>query len=424
MKKIDSSTNFKDIQKLSFTKVKSLNNFESFRYENQKFDNYIKLSNEKKFFACKHKGFCLNNAVNNGFFRSFAIGYIFKISVSFGRLFFKGKLFDKNLIKSLIFGSDAIKFGQFLGSFSCVYKLLVCLMRFIFRDDKRWFHALAGFIAALSILIDDKSRYNTIALFIFVRAADEIIKILLKNKKLPTIKKASFLFFILCQIPILHCFIFYPNAMDQNYYNWIKKMSGVKYFIVSTDPKKFVDCSLFMHKNPSCFYSNISSIYINFLKSLRVYIPVYVLPVIFFGSSGFFKTPLKTIFETTKSIFWSSSFLTMYIVNVKAAFCFFRNFFQRDHPIVSLFAAFSTGLALCFEYRKRRSELTLYVLLRAIELLPFFFPILTKVTQYKYGAIFLFQISMAVFLSLYGYDDYRLKGVNRMIMNIVFGSRD
>jgi hypothetical protein len=63
---------------------------------------------------------------------------------------------------------------------------------------------------------------------------------------------------------------------------------------------------------PNCFSAFIKFVADLWVKSTRVYGPVYIIPLILFRSGALLKTPLRTLWNTAFGISRSSLFLAMY----------------------------------------------------------------------------------------------------------------
>ena len=104
---------------------------------------------------CKHKHSCYSNIVVSAA-KSFVVMYGFKVAMN--------ALFSianpiKFLKKLLTFKdqSDNIRFALCYTVINAVYKLVLCLSRRVFKNDKIG-AALAGFLSGLCCFIDAKNR--------------------------------------------------------------------------------------------------------------------------------------------------------------------------------------------------------------------------------------------------------------------------
>eukprot|EP01083_Nonionella_stella_P082016 226298_1 len=175
---------------------------------------------------CAHKHHCFQNAIVRGVFRSFAVGYVFKASLSLGKLLFQGRLFSRAAVGSVLLGDDALRFGQFLGCMAGSYKGIVCFLRWYYRHESVWFHTFAAWISSLALLIDDPSRRGTLALYVLVRSVDELVRLMVSHGSLPKMPHLNLIVFTLTQMPIMYGFGIRPEILDRDYYRWILSQGG------------------------------------------------------------------------------------------------------------------------------------------------------------------------------------------------------
>jgi hypothetical protein len=89
----------------------------------------------------------------------------------------------------------------FLSAFVGIYQGVICLQRNIVSKDHKLVYFFAGACAALSALIEKKSRRTELALYTLPRAADSLWYILVNRHLLPNIKHAE-----VCSSPLYLCF--------------------------------------------------------------------------------------------------------------------------------------------------------------------------------------------------------------------------
>lgn len=64
---------------------------------------------------------------------------------------------------------DTVRFSLFAAFLNALYKGILCILRRICKDDRKNAF-IAGFLSALSMAMDDKSRRKALALIIFARS--------------------------------------------------------------------------------------------------------------------------------------------------------------------------------------------------------------------------------------------------------------
>lgn len=151
-----------------------------------------------------------------------------------------------------------------------------------------------------------------------------------------------------------------------------------------------------LSRYPTCAlahpYSNnhLYVTYQSFVQSWKfimpVYLTLYIVPAVFLRPKSLLKSPKTVAIRSVMGASRSSAFLAMYTVIYKTIFCLLHEgsdqirsssldkypFFHKlsnllvDHRIKAL-PGFMTGLSLLVEHRRRRSELSAYVLPKALE---------------------------------------------------------
>jgi len=330
--------------------------------------------------VCPHKYSCVQNAVYKGLFRSFAAGFLFKAMLSFLSATLSGKLGRKGRTLEAIFWSkDSLRFGQFIGVMSFIFKAVLCALRRYFKRNDPKFHALAGFAAGSAIVLDNPRRRANVALYCLVRALADLYMNLKATNKIRSIPYGGVLTFALAQAPIIWATIKCPSLLDKGYHNWILKMGNLKEENVRLTTRSRISDSLhrlpgekwqpcqYHPYRPSCTVHAIEDWFFGLLRAGRIYLPVHLLPTILFSPLKIVKDPLHFLKAKSKNIVRSAIFLTTYQATAKGVICLIRNTIKDDPNFASIFAGLSSGLSVLVEHPRRRSELTLYVLPRALE---------------------------------------------------------
>ena len=122
---------------------------------------------------------------------------------------------------------------------------------------------------------------------------------------------------------------------------------------------------------------------------------------------------------------------------MKLSACFARkyHFWRYREPIrtpyYECFGGFMAGLPIFIEHANRRLELTLYVLPRALEIVLRLiryksFPFLYNLLRSNYFSVFVFQCSMAIWMSLMAIKEgkHTSNKLNMAILRFVFGEQN
>ena len=104
-------------------------------------------------------------------------------------------------------------------------------------------------------------------------------------------------------------------------------------------------------------------------RAARIYIPVHWLPAILLTPKKILNDLPKFIRIKVINTLRSSLFLTTYQTNMKLTECYGRKLIDSDIPYLSMMGGIAAGTAILIEHPNRRSEIVLYVIPRAIEIL-------------------------------------------------------
>lgn len=390
---------------------------------------------------CPHKYSCPQNAVYKGLFRSFAAGYGFKAILSFMTAAMSGKLGTKGrTLNDIFWGKDALRFGTFTGVMSFLYKVIVCSLRRALGKKSPYIHGLAGFVAGAAILFDDPSRRSSIALYCVVRALADLYQNLKFTKQVRRVPKGSAILFTLAQIPIMFSFVKCPGLMSKGYHRWILKMGNAKADAIRRTCRSVVTNGMHRvagetwgpcqyHKGP-CLTYNAMDWFLGLARAARIYAPVHLLPTLLFNPMRLLAEPKTVVLQKLGNVVRSSVFLTTYQFNAKASLCTLRNLWRDDPSWQAVLAGFFSGLSIFLEKDYRRTELTLYVLPRALEIC---FNYFLRFQAAKKGfiqnnipglSVFGFQCAMAVWMFIRGNPNFpQMNGLNERGLRAVFGSR-
>lgn len=390
---------------------------------------------------CPHRYSCVQNAIYKGLFRSFAAGYAFKAFLTFLAALASGRLGKKHYtLKKIFWGQDALRFGQFIGVMSFIYKAILCSLRRYFKRNDPRFNAIAGFISGLSILLDDPSRRTNVALYCFVRALADLYN----NLTYFNIPNGNIYLFSIIQIPVIYSFIKSPGLLSPSYYRWIQKMGNInKEKMRLTTCSRIVDSMhrlpgekwepcLFHDHTPSCTIYNTKDWFLGLGRAARIYMPVHFLPTLLFSPAKIFNNPTKFFKQKLLNVLRSAIFLTTYQTNVKSTHCIVRNIIKDDPSATSALAGFMGGLSILLEHPRRRTELTLYVLPRALEAC---FNYMTKyhgtetagrlvAKGVPIASVVAFQAAIAIWVTIKAKKEWgKLNSLNKNGLKAVFGSK-
>ncbi|KAJ3081535.1 hypothetical protein HK102_002286 [Quaeritorhiza haematococci] len=143
---------------------------------------------------------------------------------------------------------------------------------------------------------------------------------------------------------------------------------------------------------------------------MKLYIPVHLIPTLVFNGRRFLQP--STFRHILLSAARSSAFLATFIATIFYTICLVRNQTKNDKPFGPVLGSFLCGFSLLIEKKKRRRDMGLYVLPKALESL--YYRMVTsrnggmtavssgiarKGGLLKHGDVAIFALSMGYFLS-------------------------
>ncbi|TMW60631.1 hypothetical protein Poli38472_000673 [Pythium oligandrum] len=312
----------------------------------------------------------------------------------------------------LLLRADTIRFGAFFGSLVGVFRLTELAARLARGQRDRTNLAIAGGVSGIALLMDSPERRSTIALYIFVRMLDVLGRHLTAIDVLPTWKYSSEALFAASNSAIMYAFIVDPTLLPKGYYQWILQMGGVTHhgldYIArqrwrgeldpNGNPLGFRRCQPHYHME-SCVTHSMKEWVGGFGRAMQIYLPVHFLPALIFRFPRLQQAPLSNTARISYNALCSSAFLTSYQTVVKLIVCTLRNAFQYDHPIEGVLGGVATGASLFFEDPKRRFELMLYCVPRALDIVWQLLKRRGIVRYVKHSEVALFCLSMAIITS-------------------------
>eukprot|EP01084_Bolivina_argentea_P259777 438471_1 len=404
----------------------------------------ISIIKKRGFSICPHRYHCIQNAFMKGFCRTFVASWMFKTSLSLFTSFFAGKLINFrtfsinfNVLKSIFLSRDSLLFSQILALMSFIYKIILCALRTYMKKDSIWYKTIAGFLCGLCILLDNTKRRNTVALYCIVRALSDFVRLCIHYKKIPQIKHFDVAIFTVTNIIITNGIFRYPKCMDPRYYKWFKNIGNIpekqiQFLRDMEGHKPFISCPhpLWHHDmDPSCVRYTFKYSFRLFTRAIIMYIPVHCLPMVLFTPKKIIENPMQFIQRKSTNTIISALFVAVYGFNLRYSICGIRELFKRDPKWLGLFAGCVSGLSIFIENSKRRPELMLYCIPRAMECCMRRvdinkFPNVYKLLRSNVLPTITFQIAVALWMTIMNVP----KGVkisnsiNMTILKIIFGT--
>jgi len=144
---------------------------------------------------------------------------------------------------------------------------------------------MAGGIAGLAIVVEDRTRRHIYCVFAIARAFGAIVSTLVKREVVPFIPYSETALFSLCTGFLVYCTALKPQYLLPGYYRSVLKWSRDY-----TDPKltklfrepgaSFLTCAdVHLHKQ-SCERHAVMDFWKSFLPFAKLYLPIHLAPIV------------------------------------------------------------------------------------------------------------------------------------------------
>ena len=181
---------------------------------------------------------------------------------------------------------------------------------------------------------------------------------------------------------------------------------------------EFVPCTAF-HAN-TCEVNALKRFVSVFKLAIKVYAPVHLAPLLIFKLKTLLKNPVHPLQRALLSIARSCSFIALFGLLTKYFLCRFGSMFGYGR-LSWVLSVLMGSLSLGVETTSRRTELALYLLPRAVEVLWNMLVERGVLRNLWLGEVLLFALSMSVLMGFYQTDAGSIKPTYRSIFKVVFG---
>lgn len=247
----------------------------------------------------------------------------------------------------------AISFAVFVGGVRSVDMMIRLYCRFKkdgggrIENLVRKFHMLiAGGLGSFSALLVDPTLYTS-STFMFWCIVRSI------RCYLPDVPYGAVIVMCLTAAQILSTWILYPHQLDPAYLKFLNKHGGrTKEQMRGLLSQPQTPCEA-IHKGRSCTADCIDFYPKSFVRSLKVYLPVYLVMLLF--------SKKRNIKHLINNILRSSLFLSLYCTIAWYSACFYYKFITKKVTRTNLFLhTWTAGLPILLEREGRRNELAAY----------------------------------------------------------------
>jgi len=354
--------------------------------------------------------------------------------------------------------------------------------QFLRKQSKRWHAALAGFIAGgIAVAFEAKSRRLVIGQQLFVRGLQGSYNGFTKKRGIHVPYGAIWVFSI-CSGQIMYAFLLRPDSIPPSYSSWIQTASRVQRPTVDInrelvregkfnleDLQSLVDwkrstqfnktlmserlndarelyqfgpqygpCYIIHPWINDCSNVPIDRFWSVFQWMLPIYGALHFIPTLLFKRKEVFKHPLKMLLKAAFGTGRSSTFMATFVTIYQTYMCTKNNLFEALLPFRVFLPSWSidiliskpsfwlggflAGLALFVEESRRRAELAMYVLPKALESTwkvargKGYLPGSEATRRSGLGEMILTAIGMAMVMSTYQVDPQHLSGLVRRIL--------
>ena len=365
---------------------------------------------------------CARNAAD-GARRGFAAAYATRAGISLAahvvRTLRRGearKCFDlEHLVgeSSLRYREDAARFGLFAGGFAGTYSATRCWLCYVTapsggeegaetvekgaekgadavveRSAREPFTpesaaSIAGGVAGLSVFFLKPKYRRAFSLYLLAKLAQASWASAQKDH--PWMKErgpaawrhTNFALFTLSSAQIMYAYVMRPDTLDPGFWNFIvnagpidkQTLGAVRESVRSGASAAVVGCE---HTHGStgalwCSSHVAASSISTFKKCFPFYFSIHYVPYVVLNLSKAVQKPLSTLFRATKATVRSSTMISTYVGLYMSTVCLHRNSGLRDHRALYYLAGVVASGALLVEDEGRRTDLTLWIVPRAVD---------------------------------------------------------
>ncbi|KAF9426178.1 hypothetical protein BGZ94_006846 [Podila epigama] len=372
----------------------------------------------------------------------------------------KGRGSFGQILKSAFAGQDALRFGEFFGTFSFLWKLVNNGLNLYRGKDDRINGAIAGAIAGLAILIETHERRVSFAQQMFMRSMQGIYHAA-KHRGQFSFRHGDALLFAIASGQVLYAYAMHPHTIPKEFFSFMIKTARVpaealafnrarvrgfpadmtqvqamaKRFkgtpqnlakLAAWDGAGALPCAGLHPSQHSCRTYNFQLL-IHVLRSIGpVYATLNFVPLLVLRLKLLMKDPARIISKTSFNTFRSSLFLAIFVTMYQVQICLHRNLIKAGLPLgnskylYGLFGATCAGTAIMVEQESRRAELAMYVAPKAATSLYMILYQKNWIKGVKHWEVMMFSFAMSIIMSFYQQEEQVLSPfVTKLIYHIL-----
>ncbi|KAI9101856.1 hypothetical protein DFS34DRAFT_611769 [Phlyctochytrium arcticum] len=426
----------------------------------------------------------LAHAVRGGL-RSFLLGWALRGGITFLLKLIrvvKGKLPLRLALKSF-FSAEPRRMGLMIGYFSFTWKLINNSLFYLRGNRQSKLNGfIAGSVAGLGILFQEKSAREGVAQQLFVRSMQAGYNALKAREVIHLPYGDSALFMVACG-SILYAYAMQPETIPPEYYSWMLKTARVPKPILTLNrhnlraweastelarpladiptiknallrnregchpsslPKAMsyiakhagtapmIPCSVLHPGDPSCVSYNSKLIFKVMAGIAPVYAALNFVPMLALKTGKFVKAPKELTIRGVKSTFRSSLFLGVFVLIYMSGICTQRNLARtplatafpsltRDHKLIYYFLGVLCSSSILIEHKSRRSELAMYVLPKGLQSLWMVLHQRGKMPKIPGFSVYMNCVAMGILMSVYQMEPERMSTLMFKVMEKLIG---
>lgn len=290
-----------------------------------------------------------------------------------------------------IISLDPLKWAAVVGGLSS-YRLLQKKLQNVCSASQ----AIAGALAALPVVVMNKSTRTELALYAFMRALHcGVVTYLFPVLPQPLQNFGHYdtVMMMLASTEILYSYMFFPKSHVQSYQafllratiadrNVLSATAGVHRNLVVPElvlvslknnlPVPAVEshtshlCKLY-HPNEGCNRYTLSFLWKHLTTiSIPLYFPLKFVTTVVFKPSSIVKRPVATVLKIVGSALKSSAFLSLYCLAAMRTICFYATRDIRSPFLLCTLGGITSGAATLLEDKPRRLDLAIYCTMQAL----------------------------------------------------------
>ncbi|KAF7725989.1 hypothetical protein EC973_009135 [Apophysomyces ossiformis] len=401
----------------------------------------------------------LQHAVKGGA-RAFILAYGVRAGVNFC-LYLLRVMRKKAPIARILAASfknmDSLRFGAMFGSFAFLWKFVNNGMRIYRGKDDRLNGLVGGAVAGLSILFEKKERRVDIAQQLFVRALQAIYNAG-KARDIFYFRNGDALLFGLTCAQVMYAYTMQPQTLPPDFYSFmikaarcpkpalllneknvrgfpinpqealqfVQKMRPTKHALSVTRELSpypdIVPCGVIHPWLDSCNAVAAERFAQVFKSMMPVYGTLHFVPMLLLRTKHVMNEPTKMLSKTALATLKSGAFLASFVTLYQYQVCLHRNLVEsgwtkfNSKYLYYLYGFTCSYSSIFLEDKKRRSELALYVLPKAIQS---FYSIAYQrhwIIKIKHFEVIMTSIAMGIIMSFYQEEPDVLSSFVRKIM--------